>query len=52
MPRYSIIKMRDDMYYVFSEGEILFKTFSEKAAIAKVHQLEYFDLLKESMTPY
>jgi len=52
MPRYSIIKMRDDMYYIFSEGEILFKTFSEKAAIAKVNQLEYFDFLKETMTPY
>jgi len=44
--------MRDDMYYIFSEGEILFKTFSEKAAIAKVNQLEYFNFLKETMTPY
>jgi len=52
MPRDSIIKMRDDIYYVFCEGEILFKTFSEKATIARVHQLEYFDLLKESMNPY
>jgi len=52
MPRYSIIKMRDDMYYIFCEGKVLFKTFSEKSAIAKVNQLDYFDLMKELMTPY
>jgi len=52
MPIYSIIKLRDDMYYIFCEGEVLFKTFSEESAIAKVHQLEYHDLLKELMTPY
>jgi hypothetical protein len=51
MPRYVIIEIKE-MYYVFSEGEILFKSHSVEACKKKVEALEYFDLLKETMTPY
>ena len=52
MPRYVIFEMRKDLYYVYSEGEVLFKTNSKELAIAKVNQLESIDLMHEMMTTY
>ena len=50
MPRYSIFEMRKDLYYVYCEGEVIFKTNSKELAIAKVNQLESIDLMCEMMT--
>lgn len=52
MPRYVIFEMRKDLYYVYCEGEVLFKTNSKESAIEKVDQLEYIDFLRESMNPF
>ena len=50
MPKYSIIELRKDLYYIYEDGEIVFKTNSKEYAVEKVNQLEFIDLLKETMT--
>ena len=49
MPRYSIIEIKD-MYYVFSDGEILFKSHSAEACKKKLKLWNISTYLKNQWT--
>ena len=52
MPKYIIVEVRKDLFYVYYEREIIFKSHSLEACKNRVDALECYELLKECMSYY